>query len=189
MTPPAVAAQRLGISFVMGLVLGVLYGFLRPVRIKHRHLGDLIFVIATAIVWVYQSFAVCRGDLRPGYWAGLAAGCIIWELTAGRLLRPVFSFFWKWFDRIFGFPFRLLRKIFIKIIRFLKNVFASAKKWVTINRIKKAGTKPDRKGVRHGKRQKRIQPDTAGVQAQQQCDQNRGSVRYRVVYGDAPDSG
>ena len=37
-----------------------------------------------------------------GYLAGLLLGCLIFDLTAGMLLRPVFGAFWKLLGRIWG---------------------------------------------------------------------------------------
>ena len=64
---PAASAFRLLISMLLGGVLGILYDFLRPPGRKHRHLMDLIFSLGTVWVWIYHSFAVCRGDIRTVY--------------------------------------------------------------------------------------------------------------------------
>ena len=121
MISPALSAARFAIAVLMGMGLGLIYGFLRPLRPRLTALADLIFVLAAAAAWVYLGFAVCLGDLRLGYTAGLIIGGIGWEMTIGRLLRPVFWGIW--------WP---LRKIFRFFNNFSKKLFASAKKWVTI---------------------------------------------------------
>ena len=113
MTPPAVAAGRLAIACGLGLVLGLVYGFLRPMRARATHLGDGIFLLCATGAWLYLGFGICEGDLRLGYFAGLFAGGFLWEMTVGRLLRPVFFAFWKVFFRIWDFP-RYVIRIFFK---------------------------------------------------------------------------
>jgi len=95
MTPPLAAAQRFGAACLLGLGLGLWYGFLRPLRAGHRQLSDLLFVPALFWAWLYLGFGICGGDLRLFYTAGLFVGLWGWEATFGRLLRPVFSMFWK----------------------------------------------------------------------------------------------
>lgn len=112
MIPPAVAAQHFAVACLLGLPLGFAYGFLRPLRQKAPSLGDSLFLILLFAVWLVLGFQVCDGDLRPGYWAGLFLGALIWELTLGRLLRPLFYKFWSMLFPIFGLPGRILRKIF-----------------------------------------------------------------------------
>lgn len=74
MTPPALSAQRFGAGCLLGVGLGLLYGFLRPLRPRHMLLGDLLFLLGVGWGWLYLDFAVCGGDLRPGYSLGLAVG-------------------------------------------------------------------------------------------------------------------
>ena len=102
MTAPAVAAARFCMAGAVGAGLGCFYGFLRPLRKKSCWLPDLIFVIAAFMGWVYVGFGICRGDLRIAYYAGMALGGFGWEMTAGRLLRPVFFGFWKGIGKILG---------------------------------------------------------------------------------------
>jgi len=132
MNPPAAAARRLLAALGLGLLLGLIYGFLRPLRRKGNTLGDLLFLLCAGAVWVQLGFGICQGDLRLGYFAGLPMGAVLWEKTVGKLLRPVFFQFWRILERVFGFPWRVMKKILRKCRKFAKNVFASAKKWSTI---------------------------------------------------------
>ena len=95
MTAPETAAARFAAAFLMGLGLGVWYGFLRPLRPKHTVLADSLFVLGVLWAWLHLGFGVCGGDLRLGYGAGLAAGGFAWEMSAGKLLRKVITVFWK----------------------------------------------------------------------------------------------
>ena len=101
MNPPAIAAYRLLCAVLLGVGLGVFYGFLRPLRTRHRHIADLMFLLALYPTWVYFAFGIAGGDLRFGYTAGLFAGILAWESTFGRWLRPVFAGFWRLIYRIF----------------------------------------------------------------------------------------
>ena len=121
MTAPAQALRCLLWALALGAGLGVVYGFLRPMRPRLTHLADLLFVLAAFYAWLYLSFAICRGQIRLAGTFGLAAGCIAWESTLGRLLRPVFFGFWR--------PIGKIVKIFRKNA---KKLFAFWKKWFTI---------------------------------------------------------
>lgn len=110
MMAPSVAAARFGIGLLLGAGLGVVYGFLRPLRPKFTHLADLVFVVAMFWAWLYLSFAVCQGDIRLAITGALAIGCVAWEASVGRLLRPVFRGFWKIFGGFFRFFTRPIEK-------------------------------------------------------------------------------
>lgn len=110
MTAPGAAAGRFAAACLLGLVLGVVYGFFHPLRKRHPHLADGLFLLVLFPVWIYLSFGICRGDLRLGYVLGLFLGAGLGAATLGRFLRPVFRVFWQ----IVGFPWQLLKKIFKK---------------------------------------------------------------------------
>ena len=132
MISPEAALGRLLWAVLYGACLGLVYDFLRPLRPKLTALADSIFLLCTGALWLHLSFAICRGDLRAGYWAGLALGFFLCRISAGRLLRPVFSAFWTFCRRLFALPTRVVRKIFKEIAVFMKKIFASGKKSGTI---------------------------------------------------------
>ena len=134
MMTPAVAATRFGIGLLLGAGLGVVYGFLRPLRLKWTHLADLMFVIVLFWAWLYLSFAVCRGDIRLAITAALGIGCVAWEATAGRLLRPVFLWFWRIIGGIFRFFTRPVEKLLKNFRKNAKKLLANGKKWFTMRR-------------------------------------------------------
>jgi hypothetical protein len=151
MTAPALAARRFLLALAVGAGLGVVYGFLRPPRRRFTQIFDGIFVLVTLWAWVYLSFGLCKGELRFGYTMGMLLGAVLWEMTAGHLLRPVFAGFWK-FLGYFWLPFEKLFTIF-KV--FLKKLFAKYKIWVTMDRIitrRRRGSRTG--GAYHGKTQK-----------------------------------
>ena len=115
MNPPAEAAWRFLPALLLGCGLGLLFGFLRP--LKRRFFPDLLFFAATMWAWVFLSFGICLGDLRPVYTLTLLAGIFLWDRSFGRWLIPVFSSFWKGFFLVFA-----------KISLPLKNFSAKCKK-------------------------------------------------------------
>ena len=93
MNRPELAARQFALACLVGMGLGLIYGFLRPLRRKFEILGDLLFVAALFWGWLYWGFGICGGDYPGPALLGLGLGGVAWEATAGRLLRPVFSFF------------------------------------------------------------------------------------------------
>ena len=132
MISPEAALERLLWAALYGACLGLVYEFLRPLRPKSTTLADSIFILCTGWLWLHLSFAICRGDLRVGYWAGLALGFFLCRISAGRLLRPVFYAFWTFLGQLLSLPVRVIRKIFEEIAVFIKKIFASGKKSGTI---------------------------------------------------------
>ena len=128
MTTPALAGWRFLMGVALGGLLGLWYGFLRPLGRRRRQLADLLFITGVFPVWVYHSFAVCQGDISIWYSLSLLLGGILTECTLGRLLRPVFRRIWM---PVWGI-FAGIRKIFQKIWLFLKIIFAYMKKMSTI---------------------------------------------------------
>ncbi len=128
MTAPGLAFRLLAVCVAAGAVLGLWYDFLSPLRPRHTAAADLAFLGVSLAVWVYMSFGICGGDLRMGYLLGVAAGGALWRWGPGRLVRPLFRGFW----RIAGEIFRRILLPVKKFLKFLKIMFASAKKWVTI---------------------------------------------------------
>ena len=118
MTAPALVLERFGIACLLGVALGIWYGFLRPIR--PRALGDLLFLPAAAWAGIVLGFGVCEGDLRWGYYAGLFVGGFAWELTIGKWLRPVFFWFWSLWRKIFVGIGGLFQKIFRKPVKIAK---------------------------------------------------------------------
>ena len=116
---------------LVGAGLGLWYAFLRPLRRRRTGFADVLFLLGAAWAWVYHSFAVCRGDLRLGYSAGLLLGAVLLNGSLGRLLEPVFDFLWRILGKILEtalFPGRIF-------LGFAKKTVASAGKWGKINQL------------------------------------------------------
>ena len=169
MTTPAQAFYRFCVALVLGCGLGLYYGFLRPLRPRLTTLSDLLFLPAAGWIWIYLSFGVCAGDIRMGYTLGLFCGGFLWELTVGRLLRPLFYAFWRAVGNILAFFFRPIKIFTKKAAKYLFFLLATVKKRVTINRKPKK-VETDRAfhltnhgGARHDRRKQSFQTDTAGI--------------------------
>lgn len=120
MTGPALDGWRFMWACGIGLILGMYYGFLRPLRPRHTIVSDVLFLPALAYGWLYLGFAICRGDLRIGYCLGILLGIVAWELTVGKLLRPVFAGVWRGISRIYRGLGRIFRRFFEKIKKITK---------------------------------------------------------------------
>ena len=125
MTAPAQAARQFGIACLLGLLLGLFYGFLRPLGQRRRLLADLLFVPFLFWIWLYLCFAVCRGDIRLGCCLGLLLGAILEEITIGNSLRPLFFGVWSLLSRILTSIFHPIKKFFEKMGHFIKFFIAS----------------------------------------------------------------
>ena len=132
MTAPETALVRLAWAVGLGLGLGFVYGFLRPLRQKVCWPADLLFMVVVFQAWIYLSFGICRGDIRMGATAAMGLGIVTWEMSVGKLLRRPFSLFWSGIGRVIRVIFLPLAKIFQIIRKICKKVFASQKKRGTI---------------------------------------------------------
>ena len=93
MTTPAEAALQFLSGVGLGGLLGILYGFLRPLRPRRTILSDTVFMVAAFAAWVFLFFGICRGDGGCSTVIALGTGAVLWETTAGRWLRPLFRGF------------------------------------------------------------------------------------------------
>ena len=95
MNQPVLAAGRFAGAAGVGLLLGLWYGFLRPLRPRFTVLADGAFLLGAFWGWLEVAFRICGGDLRLAYLAGMGLGGIVWDRTAGLCLRGLFSTFWS----------------------------------------------------------------------------------------------
>ena len=94
MTGPALDGWRFLWACLLGLALGFFYVFLRPLRTRHSILADLLFFPVLFYVWLYLSFAICRGDIRIRYTAGLFVGAAACGISP-QLRGDLFPFLWE----------------------------------------------------------------------------------------------
>ena len=93
MTAPQTGAVRFCAAALIGVALGIFYGFLRPLRPKYTTLADGIFLLGVYYGWIWWAFGICEADPRPVGLFAMALGGVGWEMTAGRFFRPVFRCF------------------------------------------------------------------------------------------------
>ena len=179
MTAPEVAWNRFLTGLVFGCVLGIVYGFLRPLRRGKAVLPDLLFALATGWVYLYYGFAVCRGDLRIGYWAAPLVGAIAWDRSVGQWLSPLFCGFWRSFARVL-LPVQVFFK---KIWNFIKFLFATWKKWGILKWNNHKNPNSLSEGDPYDTEEETLQPYPAGLPPQFDPRQVCGPGCYRTVYG------
>ena len=150
-------------ALLLGMLLGVIYGFLRPLR--PRWLGDLLFILALFYLWLHLVFGICGGDPRFAYTALLLGGCLLWEVICGKRLHPLFSCFWKGISRIFSIFLFPVKKILKKLDILRKFFFATGKKWVTIKCNEHSSSTKQPRRQSHGKK-KPISTYQAGIPPQ-----------------------
>lgn len=130
MTTPAEAALRFVWGLALGMVLGAVYDFLRPLRKKRNAPADLLFVLIAFQVWIYLSFGICKSDIRIDITAALVIGAICWLNTAGKVVRPVFRWFWLGIFQLLALFLSPIKKILKKIAHFRKKCLHMGKKGV-----------------------------------------------------------
>jgi hypothetical protein len=187
MTAPLQAAVRFIWGLGLGSGLGVLYGFLRPLRPRWTAFTDLLTVAAALWAWIWLSFGICRGDIRLGATAALGLGAFLWELTAGRLLRPVFRLFWQGVQGIFSIFFMPFQKILQIFSIFLKKVFASVKKMGTIYWNSRRQHRRRSGGNHYEKADQSPFQHHAGISPREDPHQDCTAGCYRTVYGGTGD--
>lgn len=128
MTPPAAAGRCLLIAILLGFLPGLLHSFLRPVRVRHKHLADLLSIAALIYCWIYVGFGVCGGDLRMGYLVGMLGGWALCICTVGKWLQSLFSLFFRFWGWLFSGLHQIIRKFFLFFKKNVKVLFAFPKK-------------------------------------------------------------
>lgn len=100
MTAPGQAAMQLLLSALLGAAVGLGFDMLRPLSRRHSVLADLLFFPVLVSAGVVLSFPICRGNPTGAAILACAVGVFGWNVTAGRVLRPVFFAFWGFVCRI-----------------------------------------------------------------------------------------
>ena len=116
MTAPAAAAAYWLRTLAVGGVLGMIYGFLRPLRPRLTWLADSIFVLCLLYGWVYMTFGICGGESRLGCTAALFLGVWLFDAAPGRWLRPVYGLFWRAMAGFFRIILWPLKKMWSRLM-------------------------------------------------------------------------
>jgi hypothetical protein len=121
MIKPALAWTRFLLALPAGFLLGLVYGFLRPLGRKYPRVADFLFLLCLFWIWLYHTFALCAGDFRFPYFAALFLGFLPADVLLGRPMYPLFALFWKTTGKLYAFVTLAAKKI----LDFLKKMFAS----------------------------------------------------------------
>jgi hypothetical protein len=187
MTQPQIVFARLALGLGAGILLGICHGFLRPLRHRCPFTAEALFFLAMAWGWLILGFGVWQGDLRLGYFVPYFGGWLLWEITLGRLVRPLFSGFWAAVEAIFRIFLWPVKKIFY----FAKILFASVEKWVTIKWNYRRHMRRRPGGMSHEGADQNHRQCAVRLSTQLRVAEDRGDCTYRVFYGcaDFPELG
>ena len=110
---PALVFSRMAGCFLTGVLLGPGVDVLRPLRRRLPRLSQLLIAGLFFAAWLFSGFALCRSDLRLGYYLSMMAGFGVWERCFGTAVAGFAGGLWhiaakvlKFFPKIF----RLFKK-------------------------------------------------------------------------------
>ena len=112
---PEVIWRLLLCCFLEGVLLGAAADVFRPLHRRFPRLSEGLISLLLVAAWLHSSFAICRGQLRMGFYLALLAGAGLWELLFGAAVGSFWGDFWHCAVT----PFRIIRKFFHKIENFL----------------------------------------------------------------------
>ena len=134
---PAVAEQARWFlwALALGAGLGLAYDCLRELRRQCPQTtvpADLAFLALAVFTLAYLGLALCHGQLQLFQLVGLAAGASGYGLSLSRLCRRAFRWFWKAVGTVLEMIGRPIWALAKKVKKFLKFLFSTGRKWVTI---------------------------------------------------------
>ncbi len=128
-------------SLGVGFLLGVLYDFLRAIRLSFTRgkwsviIFDLLYFFMVAFVSYIFILAANKGEVRSYIIIGELLGAVFYYFSLGfalmkltdkfvLLLKRFYSFVFK----IISFPFRLIKNLFLKVFGKLNTIFKKSEK-------------------------------------------------------------
>ncbi len=128
-------------SLGVGFLLGILYDFLRAVRLSFTRgkiavvIFDLIYFFSVALFSYIFILAANKGEVRSYIIIGELLGAVFYYFSFGiavikitdrfvSLLKNFYAFIFK----IISFPFRLIKRLFSKVFNKLKTFFKKTEK-------------------------------------------------------------
>lgn len=118
---PQIVGQRLAGCFLEGVLLGAAADVFRPLHRKAPRLCELLIALELLFAWLHSSFAICRGELRIGFYLALLSGAGLWEWQFGAAMTALWAKIWHFAV----LPLGIFQKFFRKKVNFL---FSSWKK-------------------------------------------------------------
>ena len=132
---PQIVGQRLAGCFLEGVLLGAAADVFRPLHRKAPRLCELLIALELLFAWLHSSFAICRGELRIGFYLALLSGAGLWEWQFGAAMTALWAKIWHFAV----LPLGIFQKIFRKKVKFL---FSRWKKWSTIHKNNRPSNHP-----------------------------------------------
>lgn len=135
----------LGAAMLLGIVCGLVYDLLRPVRLQHRrsktltHLVDAVFVLLVLLGIFLFALRIGQGEFRLFMLFGFIGGAVVYYLLLSALLRPLWDFWAEAaakFLALLWMPLALIGRGVKKMGRRLKKDFHFLQKYSTIKRYK-----------------------------------------------------
>ena len=112
---PALVWSRIAGCFLTGVLLGPAADALRPLHRRFPRLVQLFLSAGLFTAWLWTGFALCRSDLRLGYYLAMLAGFFLWERLFSRSVVALFAKFWH----IAAKPLRVCLKFFRNFEKYL----------------------------------------------------------------------
>lgn len=128
-------------SLGVGFLLGVLYDFLRTLRLAFTKgkwavvIFDLIYFFAVAFLSYMFILAANKGEVRSYIIIGELLGAVFYYFSLGFALMKltdkfvlILKRFYSFVFKIISFPFRLIKRAFLKLYAKLKVLFQKSEK-------------------------------------------------------------
>lgn len=135
----------LGAAMLLGIVCGMMYDLLRPVRLRRRynkpltHVVDIVFVLIVLLAVFLFALRIGQGEFRLFMLCGFLAGGVLYFLLLSPLLRPLWDFWAQaaaCFLSLLWKPIALLGRTTKKIGTAAKKYFHFLRKYATIKQYK-----------------------------------------------------
>lgn len=128
-------------SLGVGFLLGVLYDFLRAIRLSFTRgkwsviVFDLLYFFIVAFGSYLFILAANKGEVRSYIIIGELVGAVFYYFSLGYALMKltdkfvlILKRFYSFIFKIISFPFRLIKKVFLKVFGKLKTIFKKSEK-------------------------------------------------------------
>lgn len=135
----------LGAAMLLGIVCGMIYDLLRPVRLRRRdnksltHMVDIVFVLVVLLTVFLFALRIGKGEFRLFMLCGFFAGGTLYFLLLSPLLRPLWDFWAEaaaYFLSLLWKPVAFMGRTAKKIGAAAKKHFHFLRKYATIKRYK-----------------------------------------------------
>ncbi len=136
--------EQLVYFFVCGIFLSLGYELFRVLRVCLPHgtiavgIEDTLYLSLCGVILFGFAMEVGNGEFRLMYLISAAAGAAVYFLTAGRLIKFIYSAFINFLRRFLKKIFTPIGKLFIKIAHFVMGHFGKVYKIIYLSVKKRA---------------------------------------------------